>query len=113
MADDVRFAIIGLGMGRSRARTVAKTSGARLQVVCDVREERARSLGEELGCDWTVSLEQVLARDDVDVVDVMLPSGMHGDVAIQAMRSFSPLVSFGRGRAPAQPRSTSRSIRRL
>src|SRR5262245_25909313 len=75
-----------MGMGRSRSRTVTQTEGAKLQVVCDIREERVRPVAEELGCEWTRSLDEVLARDDVDVVDLMLPSGLHGDVAMQAMR---------------------------
>src|SRR5712691_4713646 len=87
MADEVRFAVIGMGMGLSRARTITKTAGARLQVVCDLREERVRPVAEELACPWTVSLDEVLRRDDVDVVEVMLPSGLHGDVAIQAMQA--------------------------
>jgi UDP-N-acetyl-2-amino-2-deoxyglucuronate dehydrogenase len=87
LAEAVRFAVIGMGMGRSRSRMVTQTEGAALQVVCDVREERVRPVAEELGCEWTRSLEEVLARDDVDVVDVMLPSGLHGDVAMQAMRA--------------------------
>jgi UDP-N-acetyl-2-amino-2-deoxyglucuronate dehydrogenase len=93
LAEAVRFAVIGMGMGRSRSRTVAQTEGAKLQVVCDVREERVRPVAEELGCDWTRSLEEALARDDVDVVDVMLPSGLHGDVAIQAMRAGKHVIT--------------------
>jgi predicted dehydrogenase len=87
LSENVRFAVIGMGMGRSRARTVTKTPGAALQVVCDLREERVRPVAEELGCPWTQSLEEVLQRDDVDVVEVMLPSGLHGNIAIQAMRA--------------------------
>jgi UDP-N-acetyl-2-amino-2-deoxyglucuronate dehydrogenase len=93
MAEVVRFAVIGMGMGRSRSRMVAQTEGAALQLVCDVREERVRPVAEELGCAWTQSLEEVLARDDVDVVDVMLPSGLHGDVAIQAMRAGKHVIT--------------------
>ena len=87
MADEVRFGVLGMGMGRSRSKTVVQTPGAKLQVVCDIREERVRPVAEELGCDWTVSAEEVLKRDDVDVVYVMLPSGLHGEFAMRAMRA--------------------------
>jgi predicted dehydrogenase len=66
---------------------VSSAAGAKLQVVCDIREERVRPVVEELGCDWTVSAEEVLKRDDVDVVSVMLPSGLHGEFAMRAMRA--------------------------
>lgn len=87
MADQVRFGVLGMGMGRSRAKTVAQTEGAKLQVVCDMVEERVRPVAQELGCDWTVSADEVIQRDDVDVVYVMLPSGLHGDYAIRAMQA--------------------------
>lgn len=79
----VGFAVVGLGMGRSRARLISETAGARLVCVCDIKEDLAREVGEELSCDWTPSLEDVLARDDVDAVLVMTPSGLHAKVGVQ------------------------------
>ena len=87
MKESIGFAIVGLGMGRSRAGTVKAVEGAELIGVCDVDEERARDVSGKFDCDWTCSFEDVLDRDDVEVVYIMLPSGLHGDFAIKAMRS--------------------------
>ena len=45
---DVGFAVVGLGMGRQRSRIIAQTEGAGLAVVCDLNEERAKAVAEEL-----------------------------------------------------------------
>ena len=81
----VRFAIVGLGMGRNRARMVRRTEGAGLMCVCSLDAQQAQAVAQELECDWTTSLDEVLARRDVDVVGIMTPSGTHCDYAVRAL----------------------------
>ncbi len=82
------FAVIGLGMGRSRARQIQhQTEGAELRIVVDLKEDLAREVAAELDCDWSTRLEDALTRDDVDVVMVMTPSGVHAEVGVQAARA--------------------------
>jgi len=83
----VRFGIVGLGMGAGRSKTVPTTEGAQLVAVCDLLEERARPLAEELGCEWTLKYDNLLARDDIDVIGVFTPSGWHCDFAIRALQA--------------------------
>ena len=52
MVDTTRFGILGLGMGAGRASLISKTEGADLVCVCDLREEKARKISKELGCDY-------------------------------------------------------------
>lgn len=85
MSSDIRFGIVGLGMGRSRAITLTQTPGAKLACVCSIEPGKAEAVGKELNCDWTTDYEELLARKDIDVIGVMTPSGMHCDFAIQAM----------------------------
>lgn len=87
MADILRWAIVGTGMGRNRARMVTNTPGAQLVAICSLDEERGRKMAEELQCEFVGNYDDLLARDDVDVVGVMTPSGWHCDHAIQAMRA--------------------------
>ena len=44
----VGFAVVGLGMGRGRAKLITQTEGARLSCVCDLRDELAREGGESV-----------------------------------------------------------------
>ena len=85
MADKVRFGILGLGMGYNRAKLVPTTPGAELACVCSLDEAKAQDVAQALDCDWTTSYAEMLARDDIDVIGVMTPSGMHCDHAIMAM----------------------------
>jgi len=87
MDKEVRFGILGLGIGASRARMVPKTKGAKLVCVCDLQEEKARQIAKELECDWTTDYEEMLKRDDIDVIGVFTPSGTHADYAIMALEA--------------------------
>lgn len=86
-SDVVRFGIVGLGMGRDRAEITARTPGAKLVCVCDILEDQAREVAEELGCDGCTDYEEMLGRKDIDAIGVMTPSGMHADFAIQAVQA--------------------------
>jgi UDP-N-acetyl-2-amino-2-deoxyglucuronate dehydrogenase len=87
MAEAVRFAIVGTGMGYDRARKAASTPGSQLVAVCTLDPERGRRAAEELGCDLVTDYHALLARDDVDAVGIMGPSGLHCDFAVQALQA--------------------------
>jgi len=92
VSDTIGFVVVGLGMGRHRARTVAKTEGARLIGVADVRAELAQKIAEELECEWHTDFRTFLDRPDVQVVWVMTPSGMHADIAIPALEAGKHVI---------------------
>lgn len=92
MSDGVGFVVVGLGMGRQRARMVTQTMGARLVGVADLRAELAQKVAEDLGCEWHTDFRTFLARSDVHVVWVMTPSGTHADVAILASEAGKHVI---------------------
>ena len=85
--DEVGFSVIGLGMGRSRASQVVKTEGARLVSVIDLQAELAEQVAGELSCQWSSRFEDALDDRDVDVVFIVTPSGVHGQMAIQSLEA--------------------------
>ncbi len=89
----VGFAIVGLGMGKSRARQVIETEGAKLVVVVDLNAELAQQVATDMGCDWTADLNEALRRDDVDVVLVMTPSGLHAKVGVEVARAGKNVIT--------------------
>ena len=89
----IGFAVVGLGMGRNRARQVAETAGAELRVVVDLNEDLARQVGEEMGCAWCTALEDALGRGDVDVVLVMTPSGLHARIGVEVLRAGKHVIT--------------------
>ncbi len=87
MSDAVRFGIVGLGMGRGRAQACTTTPGAELVAVCDIWEERGRDVEEALGVPWIEDYDEMLARDDIDVIGVWTPSGLHCPFAVRALEA--------------------------
>ncbi|MGY8823059.1 MAG: Gfo/Idh/MocA family protein [Candidatus Latescibacterota bacterium] len=89
----VGFAVVGLGMGRNRARQIVETEGAELKAVVDLNEALAKEVGQEMGCDWLPSLEDALGRRDIDAVMVMTPSGLHAKIGIEVIRAGKHVIT--------------------
>ena len=87
MSEPVKFGILGLGVGANRAKLVPKTEEAKLVCVCDLQEDKAKRVAKELDCEWTTNYDEMLRRDDIDVIGVFTSSGTHCDYAIKAMEA--------------------------
>jgi UDP-N-acetyl-2-amino-2-deoxyglucuronate dehydrogenase len=87
------FGIVGTGViSAIHARAIASLPGARLAAVTDVEPDRATSLAAAHDCAAEPDLDALLARGDVDVVCVCVPSGLHADVGIRAAAAGKHLV---------------------
>ncbi|MBS7624563.1 Gfo/Idh/MocA family oxidoreductase [Candidatus Bathyarchaeota archaeon] len=84
--EPVRFGILGLGVGYSKAKQCTQSRGAILSAVCDLQEDRARKIAEEFKCRWYTDYDKMLEKEDIDCVGVFTPSGMHMDHALKAIR---------------------------
>ena len=83
MNEILNFAIVGCGViAPTHARCIAELTGTKLTAVCDVVEVRARRLVETYPADVYTDYTEMLKRDDIEVVNVTTPSGMHADVGI-------------------------------
>ena len=90
----VKFGIIGCGgIGGHHAKTIASLPGAQLVAVCDIRPERAKALAEKHGCEGFDDYAAMLARDDVQVVNVCTPSGLHADNALAAAQAGKHVIT--------------------
>ena len=87
------FAVVGLGMGRNRAKQVLETVGAELRLVVDLNEDLAREVGGEMGCDFCTDLGEALGRADVDVIVVMTPSGLHAKISVEAIQAGKHVIT--------------------
>lgn len=87
------FAIVGCGViAPFHARAIADLPSARLVAVADTIEERAAARGAEFGVPYSTDVDAVLARSDVDVVSVCVPSGLHAEVGVRAARAGKHVV---------------------
>jgi predicted dehydrogenase len=83
----VAVGIVGAGIwGRNHALALGSHPRARLVMICDRDEDRARGAGERFGCAWTTSLEE-LAESGVEAVSIATPDHLHRDPAVRMLRA--------------------------
>jgi predicted dehydrogenase len=65
----------------------------KLASVCTTRAESAQSAAHDGGFEgWTTSVESLLSRDDVDVVDVCTPNFAHSEIILAALRAGKNVI---------------------
>lgn len=74
-----RVAVVGLGVGKNHISEAwaALPDQFELACVCDLDEGRLAEVAAQYGVDTTTSLDEVLARPDIDVVDICTPPSLH------------------------------------
>ena len=78
------FGIVGAGMVAGiHAMAIQEIQRARVVAVMAPHIEHARSLAKKYSADACDTLEELVSRDDVDVVDVCSPSGVHMEAAVK------------------------------
>src|SRR6266567_9041246 len=93
MTDKLRFALIGCGViGPTHAEAINSLPDAELVAVADIVPARAQKLADEYGVNAYTDIQEMLARERLDVVNVCVPSGLHGEIACQAMRAGKHVI---------------------
>jgi len=96
MAKELRVGLIGCGfMGRTHSNASRKVTNffdleyqPVLKAVCDIDEARAKAFAAKWGyetieTDW----RKLVAREDIDLVDITVPNDMHQQVAVAAAKA--------------------------
>ncbi|MFE0558635.1 Gfo/Idh/MocA family protein [Paenibacillus sp. NPDC058910] len=84
----VRFGIIGCGIiADIHAQGILNTEEAVLAAVFDTKRESAVKLTAKYGGAICDTLEELLAREDVEVVCICTPSGMHAEQTAMVARA--------------------------
>jgi len=85
----VRFAIIGCGRIASRhIESIRELNNSELVAVCDLVEERAKKYSGENDIKYYTNYHEMLKKEDIDVVNIMTPSGMHPEHVIDVMKRY-------------------------
>lgn len=93
MSDHIGYAVIGAGLvGPRHAEFIGLIDGAELRAVCDLREDRGRTLAERHGADWVADYQELLSRDDIQAVSICLPTALHLEVARAAAEAGKHVV---------------------
>lgn len=85
MQSPVRFGITGCGyIGAEQARIIDAMPDAELVAVHSASGAGAQRVAQELGCEVAASLEELVARDDIDAIIVATPNHLHRDPVVLA-----------------------------
>jgi myo-inositol 2-dehydrogenase/D-chiro-inositol 1-dehydrogenase len=87
--NDLCFGLVGYGLwGAHHAKAIAKTPGARLVAIAE-RSEEGRAAAQETYPEVEVDddYRRLLAREDLAVVDVVVPSHLHYEIARTALEA--------------------------
>ncbi|MFD0677576.1 MULTISPECIES: Gfo/Idh/MocA family protein [unclassified Paenibacillus] len=85
----IRIGVIGVGIiGKAHLQEYAGIPGAEVVALCDINEQEARLIADKYGIpDVYTDFKEMLARDDIDAVDVCLHNNFHAPLTIAALRS--------------------------
>jgi len=90
----IGFGIIGCGgISRFHAEALAQIPEARLVACYDEFADTARRRSDECGAAFCETLDVLLGREDVDVVSICTPSGMHAQLGVQAARAGKHVIT--------------------
>lgn len=94
MTARLRVAVVGGGIGTQHLDAFRKLPELfELRAFCDIDPDKARAVGERYGIPVTLgSLEEVLDRADVDLVDLCTPSGLHFEQTRAALQAGKHVV---------------------
>jgi len=89
LAENVKFAIVGAGViAPLHAKAITNNPNAELVAIADVETAKASKLAGEYGVSTVYAdYEEMLKNEEIDVVSVCTPSGLHGEVAIAAAQA--------------------------
>jgi UDP-N-acetyl-2-amino-2-deoxyglucuronate dehydrogenase len=84
----INFGIVGCGHIAGRhARHIIDHPGSKLVTAFDIKPEKTEAFCKEYGIEPSNSLEELLAREDIDVVNICTPNGRHHTDAIAVLES--------------------------
>jgi predicted dehydrogenase len=84
------WGIVGCGVIAPNHAQAVMANGERAQLigVCDLDAEKAEHFAEQFGAELaTTKLDELLARSDIDVISVCVPSGLHSQIIQAAARA--------------------------
>ena len=87
--DQLGVAVVGAGYwGPNLIRNFRSSTDWDLRAVCDLDTARAEQvLGARSGVDVTASLDDLLAREDIDAIAIATPAQTHQGIALAALRA--------------------------
>ena len=91
----LKCALVGCGRIAKRHSELLggrQVQGACLAAVCDILPERAQAIADRFHVPAYTDMDEMMRREEVDVVLVLTPSGMHAEHVIRLARHRKPVI---------------------
>ncbi|MBN2857352.1 MAG: Gfo/Idh/MocA family oxidoreductase [Candidatus Delongbacteria bacterium] len=87
---EYRFGLVGCGRISSKhIDAINSIPNAKLTAVCDINEDRARTVSGKAGLDkYYLSYDEMLRNEEIDIVNILTPSGMHPEHTIDIVKKY-------------------------
>jgi UDP-N-acetyl-2-amino-2-deoxyglucuronate dehydrogenase len=93
MTRPLRFGLVGCGViAPTHARCIAELEDAELIAACDINYHKALVLAEEYACRSYPGIQEMLANEDIDIVCILTPSGLHAELGILAAQAGKHII---------------------
>ena len=92
MAEEIGFAVVGLGMGKHHCRSIIEGRSSKLVAICDMDEGRLSQGKEDYNCRTYVSFDEMLNDPEIDCINIATPSGMHSDFGVMAAKAGKHII---------------------
>ncbi len=92
MPANLRFAVLGLGMGMHHCKAITDAKGATLAAVCDHDKGRLANAVAQYGVHGYERWVDVLNDKSIDAVCVVTESGTHTDFGVQAAKAGKHII---------------------
>ena len=85
----LKFALVGCGrIANKHIEALNDLPGAELVSVCDIKEGKAKKYGEKLDIPYYKNYDKMLQKEEVDVVNILTPSGLHAKHTIDIVKKY-------------------------
>ena len=82
----LKAGVIGLRMGAGHVRAYAAHPDVEVAAVCDKNEDALKTIADEVGVTFaTTEAEELIARGELDIVNVCTPDHFHASLTIAAL----------------------------
>jgi predicted dehydrogenase len=87
--------VVGCGIGRSHIVEgyVPNSGKFRVLALCDLNAERMTEVADEFGVERRIaSFEDLLGMDDIDIIDICTPPGLHFSMVMAALKAGKHVI---------------------
>lgn len=89
----IRTAIVGCGRIFSKHfQALLENKQAQLKVICDIDKNKLEGIISQYKVEVTSDFNSLIRREDIDLIDICTPSGLHAKMAIEALKNNKHVI---------------------